>query len=93
MNDQWHIPKHQTYQETSAGIKKWIAYTQNHMKQITVQPTYGRGRAKGNFEVIIFPNLPHSLKGIVLKNTNTLKEGIRFAKSYIRREKSQKVKL
>jgi len=83
LKKKWVIPKYQTYQDRTQGLKKWIAYTQDHTQQITVQPTYGRGRAKGNFEVLVFHDLPYSIKGITLKNTNTFKEGIRFAKSYI----------
>ena len=77
-NSRWIIPEHQ-----AEDMDKWIAYTSDKHFQITVQPTYGRGKIKGNYEVLMFDLWDERGKGITLKNTETFTQGINYAKSYI----------
>ena len=69
-------------------MEKWIAYPESEDKQITVQPTWGRGRIKGKYEVLLWE--ANKNKSKILGNYNTFIEGIETAKRYIESNKEHK---
>ena len=76
------ITEDDAYNPAGGKMEKWIAYPESGGKQITVQPTWGRGRKRGKYEVFLWEENKDKIK--ILGYTNTFIEGIETAKRYIR---------
>ena len=83
------VNEEDAYNPAGGKMEKWIAYPESEDKQITVQPTWGRGRKKGNYEVDFWEEgKPQSQ---VLGYTDTFREGIKIAKKYIQNKEEKKL--
>jgi hypothetical protein len=82
------INEDDAYNPAGGKMEKWVAYPENEDRQITVQPTWGRGRRKGKYEVLLWEE--NKGKSKILGYSNTFIEGIETAKKYIKNNKEHK---
>ena len=94
------LRKHSWKQFHFPNSMKWIAYPIGEDQQITVQETYGRGKAKGNYEAIYFPdtNPYHKLtRAKTIGYTKTFneaqEEALHYLKSHLLPKSKEKKKL
>ena len=57
-------------------------------EQINVQQTYGRGRKKGKYEVIYFPDTTKLIKGRAIGNTDDVESGKEIARKLMHERES-----
>ena len=82
------INEDDAYNPAGGKMEKWVAYPESEDKQITVQPTFGKGRGRGKYEVLLWEE--NKDKSKILGYSNTFIEGIETAKSYIKNNKEHK---
>ena len=82
------INEDDAYSPAGGKMEKWIAYPETEDKQITVQPTWGRGKEMGKYEVLLWEE--NKDKSKILGYSNTFIEGIKIAKRYIKNNKEHR---